>query len=179
MGRRGFFFISFFLAATAMARPHHKSDWVDVNGDGYEDRCGRTPNGIICRLGKSNYGYGRPQLWTIRFSDAAGWNKPYYGRTVQFADVNGDGLTDVCGRGGDGMYCGLSQGHRFADGTVWSTLFANLPDGWDQEPYYETIRVEDLDGDGKADIHAYGPQGYVRLYSDGTGFEERDHDRRD
>src|SRR4051794_26081885 len=51
--------------------------------------------------------------WDLRdntFDDAHSWNQPQYGTTMMFADINGDGRADVCGRGLAGIYCELSTG---------------------------------------------------------------------
>jgi hypothetical protein len=46
--------------------------------------------------------------WTSNVSDAYGWNSdPAYYSTIQFVDLNHDGKADVCGRGSDGIYCGV------------------------------------------------------------------------
>lgn len=124
----------------------------------------------MCWLGTFAGHYGVPRLWTSSFNDQANWNQPYYGRTIQYADVNGDGFDDVCGRKGDGIICELSDGRsHFVSPHTWTSEFNNN-DGWANEPFYETIRIRDLNNDGKADIEGFGPKGYLRLYSNGTDF---------
>jgi len=39
------------------------------------------------------------------FSDAKGWKDPAYYSTIQFPDINGDGIAGVCGRGTFGIGC--------------------------------------------------------------------------
>ena len=39
--------------------------------------------------------------------------------TIQFPDLNGDGKADLCGRGPDGLHCGLSTGASFDPVTLW------------------------------------------------------------
>jgi hypothetical protein len=53
------------------------------------------------------------QQWDNQFSDEHRWNLAQYGTTMMFADLNGDGKMDVCGRGALGVYCELSNGTGF------------------------------------------------------------------
>jgi hypothetical protein len=114
------------------------------------DVCGRSGGGIECYLSD---GAGFPtRVIGPEWSDAGGWgSSPAYYSTIKFADVNGDGFADVCGRSGDGTACYLSNGIGFPTsgvGPSWSD-----EGGWGSSPaYYSTIQFADVNGDGKTDI---------------------------
>jgi hypothetical protein len=64
----------------------------DLNGDGLADVCGRGIAGIDCAL-STGTGFGLVATWQASFSDANGWNSgPQYYSTIQFPDLNGDGV---------------------------------------------------------------------------------------
>jgi len=112
----------------------------DLDGDGRADLCGRGTGGIDCAL---NIGpaFGGFTVWQPSFSDDAGWDVHTYYSTIQFADINGDGRADVCGRGRQGVDCALSAGTTFTSVSVWGSAFSNDA-GWDASPsYYSTIRL--------------------------------------
>ena len=53
--------------------------------------------------------------WSNNYSDPLGCNSdPSFWGTIRFPDVNGDGTADVCGRGGIGIVCGVSNGTSFS-----------------------------------------------------------------
>ena len=139
---------------------------ADVNGDGMSDVCARAATGITCALATGT-GFGTPfdgPAW----SDAAGWNVPNQYRTIRFADIDGDGKADVCGRSSDGLHCALSTGAGFgADflGPAWSD-----EEGWGRAAYASTIQLVDVDGDGKSDVCGRASSGVVCELSTGTGF---------
>ncbi len=85
-------------------------------------------------------------------------------------DVNGDGLQDVCGRVAEGWGCYLATGSGWGK-KIQTTLF-NDAGGWAHAHHYATIRMGDLDGDGRADVCArHGTECYMCWRSTGDGFE--------
>ncbi len=140
---------------------------ADVNGDGKADSCARGNYGISCMLstgnGFANFFYG--PAW----SDANGWATPDKYKTIRFADINGDGKADICGRASTGYECWLSNGVGFPT----KVTGPNYSDGqgWGASPaYYETIQLADVNGDGKADVCARGGYGTECMLSSGSGF---------
>jgi hypothetical protein len=141
----------------------------DVNGDGKADVCGRGSDGIWCAT-SSGAGFNGATRWIANFADAGGWGAPQYYSTIRFADVNGDGKADVCGRGGAGIYCGLSSGSSFSALTLWNSSFSDA-NGWNGGPqYYSTIRFPDVNGDGRADVCGRGGAGINCAISSGAAF---------
>jgi hypothetical protein len=110
-------------------------------------------------------------VWQPSFSDAAGWNSgPQYYSTIQFADINGDGKADVCGRGNAGIDCALSNGTSFGAISVWQPSFSDAA-AWNSGPqYYSTIQLVDVNGDGKVDVCGRGNAGIDCALSNGTSF---------
>jgi peptidoglycan/xylan/chitin deacetylase (PgdA/CDA1 family) len=146
---------------------------ADVGGDSRADVCGRGIAGIYCAIASGD-GFGGATLWTTgsQYSDADGWLPEKYGTTIMYGNVNGLGKRDVCGRGSDGIYCALSDGTgHFTNRTRWTTEFADLQ-GWDvNESYYGSLRLADLNGDGKADLCGRGAAGIRCALSNGSGFD--------
>jgi VCBS repeat protein/GlcNAc-PI de-N-acetylase len=146
----------------------------DVNGDGYADVCGRSPAGIVCALNNKAGGFSSATLWSGDFTDAQGWQPDQYGSTIQLGDINGDGKADVCGRGPNGVQCATaSAGAGFADTRPWSLRndFSDA-DGWSAgAAYYGSIRLADINGDGKADVCGRNAGGLVCAIANGAGFD--------
>jgi GH25 family lysozyme M1 (1,4-beta-N-acetylmuramidase) len=143
-----------------------RANRADVNGDGRADACGRDPTGVTCAL-STGTGFDAPFAGPA-WSDASGWRPAAYASTVQFADVNGDAMADVCARGVAGITCALSTGTGFGTpfaGPAWSDA-----EGWAVPAYYATIDFPDVNGDGKADACARAPSGITCALSTGTGF---------
>ena len=139
---------------------------ADVNGDGKSDVCARGPAGITCAT-SSGTSFATPFAGPA-WSDAAGWNVANQYRTIRFADIDGDGKSDVCGRSSDGMHCALSTGTGFgADftGPAWSDAA-----GWGRAAYAATIQLADIDGDGKSDACGRSAAGITCALATGTGF---------
>lgn len=135
--------------------------FADINGDGRADVCGRGMYGIICALSTST-GFGQPSTWLYEYTDADGWLPDEYGSTIQLGDINGDGLTDICGRGVDGIYCATSQGDAFSHAHLWIDWQFTNGKGWAASPsLFGSIRLADIDGDGLADICGRDRNGVV------------------
>ncbi len=149
---------------------------ADVNGDGYADVCARSSTGIRCALNDRSGRFSASTLWLgTEFTDALGWTASSFGNTIQFADIDGDGRADVCGRAGAGIRCALANatGTGFARVHQWSfrTVFSDT-DGWGTASgYYGSIRLADINGDGLADVCGRGPNGIVCAISNAAGFD--------
>src|SRR5262249_32284355 len=107
---------------------------ADVNGDGRADVCARGKDGIVCGLSTGS-AFGELRKWSTLddFSDrdACAWGSDagYYG-TIRFADLNGDGRADICGRRSDGIVCALSTGRSFTKATSWLSGGMTDREGW-------------------------------------------------
>lgn len=141
---------------------------ADIDGDGRDELIARGPGGI--HVSKYNPDTGQwvpmsePQaidggkLWR----DDYGWGQPQYYRTIQLADIDGDGHAELIGRGGNGI-----EVHKYDPSTKkWTWLTAGNSnsiwrdqDGWNQPQYYTTIQCADINGDGKDELIGRGGQG--------------------
>ncbi|GMV38717.1 MAG: hypothetical protein AMXMBFR64_04330 [Myxococcales bacterium] len=138
----------------------------DVTGDGRADVCARTDLGLRC-WPSTGAGFG-PPITGPELSDAQGWAKLSHATTLRLGDIDGDGRADLCARAGKGMLCWRSLGDSFAPsvpGPEWSNAA-----GWDTPERYGTIRMADVDGDGRADLCGLSPTGVECWLSDGAGF---------
>ena len=128
---------------------------ADVDGDGIADVCGRGPSGLMCATSNRASAFIHAHLWSFRedFSDAAGWNAAagYYG-SIHFGDVNGDGRADACGRSAKGVWCALSSGGAFEQAMLVQPNVFTDAQGWRPDPYGMSLRVSDVDHDGRADL---------------------------
>jgi exopolysaccharide biosynthesis protein len=139
---------------------------ADFNGDGMDDVCVRTSTDFRCYPSLGD-GFG-PAVIGPDLADGSGWSHPRNYGTIRMADVNGDGLADVCARANAGIRCWLSDGNGFPtgiEGPAWSNA-----EGWDHVKYWSTIRLADIDGDGMADLCGRDAEGIKCHLSTGDGF---------
>jgi len=134
----------------------------DLNGDGRADVCGRADNGMRCALSEPGGSrFSAAVLWSRGpFSDADGWNSSssrYL--SIQLADVDTDGLADVCGRNNTGIVCMFSDASRFRTYQYLANEYFTDGNGWGPEPYGATLRFADLNKDGRADACGRGVNG--------------------
>lgn len=148
-------------------RPEHFRSFrfVDMNADGWLDMCGRGDAGIWCSTWLPQAGGGSmwepPVLWTGQYANGYGWADQRYFNSIIYGDLNGDGRSDVCGRGGAGLYCGISQmapahnraAQQFAG--AYTLAQAQFPDatGWGANWLeLRSLQIVDFDNDGKGDV---------------------------
>lgn len=89
----------------------------------------------------------------LGLSDAAGWSQPQYYETLRLADINGDGQAELLIRGSAGLFTAvfnqaIGQWQNINAGTLGLTDAG----GWNLPQYYSTLRLADIDGDGKAEL---------------------------
>ncbi len=143
------------LPATSFGAVHVKSQLADVNGDRRPDCCAVTPEGVLCAIGAGE-ALGTPEFWSVGSNfgryDAHSWfTNPSYYESIHFADINGDGRDDICGRAADGVSCALSAGSAFASSSNWLKTGMTDSDGWlTRDP--STLTLADANGDGRADV---------------------------
>jgi uncharacterized protein (TIGR03382 family) len=139
---------------------------ADVDGDGRIDACMRDGSGLTCHLA-SGHGFDR-MIVLSALSDLGGFGNVVHFGTLRFGDVDGDGRADVCARDASGVDCWLSLGDRFGErfrGPRWSDA-----SGFDALDHWSTIRLVDVDADGRADLCARTPDGFRCVLSEGHGF---------
>jgi hypothetical protein len=145
----------------------------DVNGDGRDDIVGFGEAGVYVSLGTTAGTFGTPAFALANFArGAGGWSSNNtYPREV--ADVNGDGRDDIVGFGEAGVYVSLgTTAGTFGTPTFALANFARGAGGWSSNDVYPRD-VEDVNGDGRADIVGYGEAGvYVSFGTSSGGFEQ-------
>ncbi|MBS2020563.1 MAG: VCBS repeat-containing protein [Deltaproteobacteria bacterium] len=129
---------------------------TDVDGDRKADLCLSTPRGLACAI-SSGHGFGKLAPW----SSVAELGGPALSASLRFGDLNGDGRADVCALVSDGLACAFSTGRAFTKPTVWVGRAAVVEQGWDRAELASTIRLADVNGDGRADLCGTSPRGVV------------------
>ncbi len=142
---------------------------TDVTGNGIQDICARFYSGFRC-FEPDGDGWSESASSSL-LAEEDGWGSPQYYSTIRMGDVDGDGRADVCARHSQGFRCWRSTGdgfEKFDDLSSWSN------DGsWDNPQYYTTMRLADINGNGRDDICARGASGWRCYLSTEEGFGER------
>jgi LmbE family N-acetylglucosaminyl deacetylase len=87
-----------------------------------------------------------------------------HGRSVQLADVDGDGKADLCRIEGGGLWCAMGDGNG---GFLGSTRIDALDQPLDIEP--DSLMLGDLDGDGLLDACGRSARGILCAFA-GNGY---------
>ena len=139
---------------------------VDVNGDGMADACARGPDGIECYPSTGD-GFG-PMFSGPYLADADGWGDPTNYLPLRWGDMDGDGMADVCARANAGILCWPSTGAGFGAQVIGPPLSDDA--NWFRPRYHATLRMADVDGDGRDDICGRDVDRVRCWLSDGAGF---------
>ncbi|MBO6933753.1 MAG: VCBS repeat domain-containing M23 family metallopeptidase [Deltaproteobacteria bacterium] len=141
----------------------------DLDGDGLDDICIRTRDGVRCWRSDGERGFDREVIGPD-VSDDAGFREPARFTSIRLADVDGDGRADFCARWSDGLRCQRSNGVDFSDDGAF--FLPELADdaGFASVFHYGSLRMGDLDGDGRADVCARDADGVLCWRSNGTSF---------
>jgi hypothetical protein len=140
---------------------------ADIDGDQRADLCARYGVGLRCHRSTGD-GFEQDALELPELSDEQGWDTPERFGSLRMADIDGDGRVDVCGRAAEGVRCWRSTGDGFSEpiqGPEWSDDL-----GWGAMSAWSTIRLADMDGDGRADLCARAADGVRCHLSTGEGF---------
>lgn len=154
---------SFAPRAGGWGREHPRMP-ADVNGDGRSDIVGFANAGVYVSISNGST-YAAPRRFITGYGYSSGWRVGSHERTM--ADVNGDGRADVVGFAHSGVYVALSNGSAFTGSRRWLAYYG-YSHGWrvDRHPRI----VQDVNGDGRADIVGFAGHGTVVSYSTGSGF---------
>ncbi|WP_253707510.1 FG-GAP-like repeat-containing protein [Bradyrhizobium sp. WD16] len=139
---------------------------ADVNGDGLPDVVGFAATGVYVSL-NTGTSFGTPQLWIAQYVINAGWTDTNtYPRML--VDVNGDGLPDVVGFGGDGVDVSLNTGTSFGPLQNWIANFVSAA-GYQGNNVYPRM-LADVNGDGLPDVVGFAATGVYVSLNTGTSF---------
>ena len=140
--------------------------WLaDVDGRGRADVCVRDVDGLRCHSSE-----GGPAMALAALADDAGLADVTRHGSIRFGDIDGDGREDVCARLEDGLSCWRAGAVGFERNAVRLASWSDAR-GWGESRYGSTIRLVDVDGDGRADACGRGPDGFGCWLSLGTSFE--------
>lgn len=104
-------------------------------------------------------------VWSLDFDYSSGWRTEKHVREV--ADADGDGRADVVGFGQRGVFVAPAEAYLFGSGMQWSSDFTPAT-AW--RVVRHAREMGDVNGDGRADIIAFGDDGATVALSDGSGF---------
>ena len=144
---------------------------ADVNGNGQNDVINFTESGVAVQF-STDLGLTSPVIWARAYTEGIGGWDIINKHPVTLADVNGDGLADVVGFGGNQVYVSLSTGKEFLPLEVWVNGYGyNLNGGnWKLDRHLRLLA--DVNGDGMSDIIGFKDDGVYVSLSTGSNFTE-------
>jgi hypothetical protein len=130
--------------------------------------CLRGAGGVDCAMWQG-LGFSPSQRWSDAFGDRDGYGaSPVYWGTLRRPDLDGDYADDLCVRGPRGLACALRRGGGFQPVVESGPEFSDAA-GFADPRFALTLQFPDLDGDGRADACARGPNGLVCARGRGDG----------
>ncbi len=156
---------------------HTTIQFMDLNQDGKNDIIYRGDNGItfFYSVGVSFGAINYTGLCANTQTSADGYcNDVDNHTTIQYPDVNGDGLPDICYRGDNGIRCVLNTGVGFDTAKPIVTGFcANGSQAYgacNDGDNFSYIQYTDFNGDGKSDLTFRSDSGLRFFRSTGSNF---------
>jgi hypothetical protein len=101
-----------------------------------------------------------PSVAAQRIFTGLDWSEPENYETIQFGDIDGDGVEEMIGRGPDGIDTYLyatEDGEFFQIGSAGAGM--SDANGWNRPERYRTIQLVDLDADGAHELVARAQAG--------------------
>ena len=141
---------------------------ADINGDHRADICARNAKKIICHLSQES-GFGA-EIAGPEFKDSSGGLDYDKASSLRFGDFNGDGKDDFCIRADSGLVCYASNGTGFDD--HYDIKAMSDSNGWNIADQFRTLRMGDINGDGKADICGRNADNLLCFSFNGKEFDE-------
>jgi hypothetical protein len=168
------------LAAAARSRriPHpscpsfeHVRVLADIDGDRRADIVGFGDKGVSTALANTDGSFAGEQPGRANFGAAQGWNPARHVRTM--ADIDGDGKADIVAFGDAGVWTALARGGGAFSPEHFVRANFGSDQAWDAARHVRT--TADINGDGKADIVAFGDAGVWTALSSGDGAFAPEH----
>ncbi|WP_328972464.1 FG-GAP repeat domain-containing protein [Streptomyces sp. NBC_00239] len=128
----------------------------DVNGDGHPDLVARTHSGDLYFY--AGTGLDRDQPFAPRVKVGGGWQA--YDQIVGANDLDGDGLGDLVARDVSG-----SLWYYKGSGGSAQPFAVRVKVGAGWNAYNQVVPLDDVTGDGRADLAGRTPAGQVFLYA--------------
>ena len=144
----------------------HPRYLADLRGIGRADLVCFGDDGVYTALSNGDGTFQPPRFVLADFGKNQGWHGDRHVRLLE--DVRGNGLADIVAFGDDGVYIAFGNG----DGTFTRAAepaIANLDynHGWRVDKH--TRVLADLNGNGRADIVAFGDDGVYVASNNGDG----------
>ncbi|WP_320198613.1 FG-GAP repeat domain-containing protein [Agrobacterium sp. rho-13.3] len=136
----------------------------DVDGDGRQDIVGFGQTEVFVAL-STGAAFSPSRVWSTNFTVNQGWTtQDRFPRLV--GDVDGDGRADIVGFNEQGnVVVSRSTGQNFAQETNWLTGQT----GWTSQDTLPRF-LQDMNGDGKADVVWISARQVLVSFSTGTSF---------
>ena len=155
--------------------------YPDINGDGVQDIAYRGNKGIEIWLSdRGKFSANNRIVTTICANGSLDYGVCNDGdnfETIQYPDINGDGLDDLMYRGDEGIQIWFSQGNQFTNHQS-TTICKNRSIEYgvcNDNDNYPTIRSVDINSDGWDDLIYRGDQGIQYFLSNGITFNSGNH----
>jgi hypothetical protein len=141
---------------------------ADVNGDGMADLVAFGADAVIVSLATGGGHFGSPVLGIANYAVNSGWNSmDHYPRLL--ADVNGDHMADIVAFGADAVVVSLATGGgHFGSPVLGIANYTPNSGGWNSQDQFPR-ELADVNGDGMADIVAFGGGGAQVSLATGGG----------